>query len=48
MSLQRSSYLFSRFLGDVNAAQRGRLLPRLVKRQVHRREVGLLRRWRLW
>lgn len=48
MSLQRDAYLLSRFLGDVNAARRGRLLERLARRHLHRREVGLLRRWRLW
>lgn len=47
---QRDAYLFSRALGDLAAAQRGSdvLARRLVKRSIHRREVGLLRRWRLW
>lgn len=49
-SVQRDAYLLSRSLGDLNAAKRGPkpLAVRLVKRAVHRREIGLLRRWRLW
>lgn len=48
MSLQRTLYLASRTAGDVRAAQRRRLLQRVVKRAIHRREIGLLRRLRLW
>jgi hypothetical protein len=47
-SLQRALYLSSRAVGDVNAARNGRLPQRLIKRAIHRREIGLLRRWRLW
>lgn len=49
-SIQRDTYRVSRALGDLNAARRGPkpLARRLVKRAVHRREIGLLRRWRLW
>lgn len=39
-SAQRWSYLLSRSLGDVNAAQRGRYGKRLARRQVQRRLVG--------
>lgn len=46
--LQRELYLASRTAGDVNALQRGRLGKRLVKRVVHRKMIGLLRRGRLW
>lgn len=46
--LQRDAYLLSRAAGDVNAAQRGRLGQRLVKRVIHRRIIGLLRRGRMW
>lgn len=46
--LQRDLYLASRTLGDVDAAQRGRLPQRLIKRVVHRKIIGLLRRGRMW
>jgi hypothetical protein len=46
--LQRDAYLVSRTLGDINAAQRGRLGKRLVRRVVHRKIIGLLRRARVW
>lgn len=47
---QRDAYLVSRALGDVQAAKKGpdALARRLVRRAVHRKEIGLLRRWRLW
>lgn len=40
--LQRDLYLASRTVGDLDAAQRGRLGKRLVRRQVTRRVVGPL------
>lgn len=46
--LQRDAYLISRTAGDLNAAQRGRLGKRLVKRAIHRREIRVLRKIRLW
>lgn len=49
--LQRDLYKASRAVGDYNATKRGgapALTRRLVKRSIHRREIGLLRRWRLW
>lgn len=45
---QRDSYLVSRAAGDLNAAQRGRLPQRLVKRVIHRKIIGLLRKGGLW
>jgi hypothetical protein len=35
--MQRDSYKLSRFSGDVNAAERGTLVKRLVRRQVTRK-----------
>lgn len=46
--LQRDLYLASRTVGDVEAARRGRLHVRILKRLYHRRLIGLLRRGRLW
>jgi len=43
-SLQRDSYRVSRATGDVRAAQRGRLVQRLVRRRITRglfRSLGL-------
>ncbi len=46
MSLQRSLYLASRLAGDYNAAKRGTLLKRVVRRNVTR---TLLRPYnRMW
>lgn len=45
---RRDLYLAQRAMGDAQAASRGRLGQRLIKRAIHRREIGLLRRWRLW
>lgn len=45
---QRRTYKASQLLLDVNAARRGRLAQRLVRRAYHRRVVGLLRRGRAW
>lgn len=36
MSLRRSLYLLQRTMADVNAAKRGRLGERLIRRQVTR------------
>lgn len=36
MTLQKALYLASRFLGDANAAQRGTLGKRLIRRQTTR------------
>lgn len=44
----RDTYLVSRTIGDVQAASRGRLTKRLVKRAYHRRVIGLLRKAGLW
>lgn len=46
--LQRQLYLAQRALGDVDAAKRGSLPKRLVKRAVHRKIIGLLRRGGAW
>lgn len=46
--LQRDLYMASRTVGDVNAAKRGRLPQRVIKRVVHRRILGLLRKGGLW
>lgn len=45
---QRDAYLASRTIGDVNAAVNGRLPQRLVKRVVHRKIIGALRRLGTW
>jgi len=45
---QRDAYLVSRALGDVNAAERGRLPQRLIKRRYHRVVIRQLRRLKLW
>lgn len=45
---QRDLYLTARTVGDVNAARRGRLGQRLLRRGLHRKEIGLLRKWRIW
>jgi hypothetical protein len=48
--VQRDLYLGSRLVGDVNAGRNGPevLARRIVKRAIHRRMIGLLRRARLW
>lgn len=47
-TLSHVAYKVSKAAGDVNAAQRGRLPQRVVKRVIHRKEIGILRRLRLW
>lgn len=46
--LQRQLYLASRTVGDVRAAEQGRLPEKLVKRWYHRKLVGVLRRGKVW
>lgn len=46
--VSRDAYLISRTAGDLNAAQRGRLGKRVVKRVYHRSLIRLLRKGRVW
>ncbi len=46
--VQRDAYLMSRTAGDVNAAKRGTLGRRLIKRRYHRSVIRVLRRGKLW
>jgi hypothetical protein len=45
---QSRTYKASRTIGDIQAARKGRLGRRLIKRVVHRKILGLLRRGGLW
>lgn len=47
-TFQRDSYLASRAAGTARATQRGRLGTHLLKRVIHRRIIGLLRKGGLW
>jgi hypothetical protein len=47
-TVQRDLYLAQRTLGDIDAAQRGRLAQRLFRRVLHRKAISLLRRIGAW
>lgn len=46
--VNRDLYLASRAVGDLNAAEKGRLPQRLIKRRYHRAVIRFLRKGRLW